>query len=69
MTIGGEEVLTISQAAARLGLSRKTLWLQINRGALRATQVGSVWLVTAVELDRYARENKGKPGRKPKESA
>lgn len=65
MTTGGEELLTISQAAERLGLSRKTLWLQINRGTLHGQQIGHMWIVTASEVERYRRENKGRAGRKP----
>lgn len=65
MTTEGDELLTVSQAAERLGLSRKTVWLQINRGVLTASRLGSVWVVTAREVDRYARENKGKVGGKP----
>ncbi len=64
MTIGGEEMLTINQAAERLGLSRKTLWLQVNRDVLHAVQIGIMWVIAASELERYAHENKGKPGRK-----
>jgi excisionase family DNA binding protein len=67
MTTGGDELLTVSQAAERLGLSRKTVWLQINRGVLSAARLGSVWVITAREVDRYARENKGKVGGRPRE--
>ncbi len=66
MTTGGDQLLTLSQAAERLGLSRKTLWLQVDRGVLHATRIGSVWVVTESEMERYSREHKGKPGGKPK---
>ncbi len=59
-------MLTLSQAAERLGLSRKTLWLQVDRGVLHATRIGSVWLVTESEMERYARDHRGKPGGKLK---
>ncbi|MCA1668143.1 MAG: helix-turn-helix domain-containing protein [Thermomicrobia bacterium] len=61
-------MLTISQAAERLGLSRKTLWLQINRGSLHGQQIGKMWVVTAGEVERYRRENKGQSGRRPKQA-
>lgn len=67
MKIGDTEVLTISQAARRLGLDRTTLVRQAKKGKLRATLTGAVYLVTVEEVERYRRENLGKPGRKPTE--
>ena len=53
MEVGGETVFTISEAATRYGLSRKTLLTQIRRGVLAATKSGNVFLVTASEMERY----------------
>ena len=53
MEVGGETVFTISEAATRYGLSRKTLLTQIRRGVLVATKSGNVFLVTASEMERY----------------
>jgi excisionase family DNA binding protein len=61
----GDEVLTLSQAAERLGLQRGTLVRQARRGRLHATLAGSVYLVTAREVERYRAEVAGKPGPKP----
>lgn len=54
------EVLTFSQAAESLGLATVTLRVQTQRGKLKATKVGSVWLVTKDEVERYRREHLGK---------
>lgn len=67
MKIGDTEVLTISQAAQRLGLDRTTLVRQAKKGKLRATMTGAFYLVTVEEVERYRRENLGKPGRKPRD--
>ncbi len=53
MQIGDEEVLTLKQAGERIGVSPKTLHLQITKGVLAATLMGKTWLVTASELARY----------------
>jgi excisionase family DNA binding protein len=57
-------MLTLAQAAARLGLSPSTLRNQIHAGHLRGRLVGKTWTVSERELDRYERESLGKPGRR-----
>lgn len=57
-------MLTLKQASARIGVAISTLRMQAKRGVLRATLMGTTYVVAASEVDRYARENKGKPGRK-----
>ncbi len=69
MQVGDEEVLTLKQAAVRLGLSPTTLRLQVYRGSLKATRIGTTYAVTASEVERYRREHKGKVGPKPKDGA
>lgn len=63
MNIGGVKVLTLKEAEERIGVSHVTLQKQAQKGALHAVLVGMQWLVTVEEIDRYAREHKGKPGR------
>lgn len=46
-------MLTLKQAAARLGLSPETLRLQVRAGKMRATLAGKTYLVTASEVRRY----------------
>lgn len=64
-----DATLTLAEAAARLGLARRTLVAQAQNGTLRAirteTPRGPVWTVTVKEVERYQQESKGKPGRKP----
>jgi excisionase family DNA binding protein len=56
-------MLTLAQAAARLGLSPSTLRNQIAKGRLHGRLVGKTWTVTERELSRYAAESQGKVGR------
>ena len=58
MQIGDEEVLTIPQAATRLGVTPDTLRQQVKRGLLTATRAGGVYLVTASEVARYDEQRK-----------
>ena len=55
-------VLTLSEAAAQLGIQAATLRRQIHRKKLRARKrrLGGyeVWVVSEAEVERYARENK-----------
>jgi len=62
MKIGDEEVLTISQAAERIGVSINTLYSQIARERIRATKFGRQWMLTAVEVRRYIEEIQGRQG-------
>lgn len=61
----GDEMLTLAQAAERLGLSPGTLRLQAKKGVLRAVLMGHTYVVRLSEVERYAREHKGKVGPKP----
>ena len=62
MKLGEHEVLTLSQAADRLGVSRKTLVAQAKKGVLRATLTGNVYLLTGTEIERYRDQHLGKHG-------
>ncbi len=62
MKIGDEEVLTIKQAAERIGIHVNTLYSQIQRGKIQATRFGHQWMLTAAEVRRYIDEVKGKHG-------
>lgn len=54
-------VLTLAEAADRLGVHADTLRRQVHRGKLRAKKrrLGGyeVWVVTEAEVERYQREN------------
>jgi len=58
MQIGDEEVLTLKQAAERIGVSHKTLQLQAKNGVLKARLMGNTYLVTAPDLAAYDERRK-----------
>ena len=52
-------MMTLRQAAERLGLSVDTLRWQIHNGKLKASKLGPrMWVVSEREVQRYARENR-----------
>lgn len=55
--------LTVTEAAASLGLARSTLLHQITNGAIKATRVGPIWTITEREVEHYRATSKGRPGR------
>ena len=57
-------LLTLAEAAERLGVRPKTLAQQIRAGRLRGAKVGHIWTVTPAEVERYRRDSLGNPGRK-----
>jgi excisionase family DNA binding protein len=59
------DLLTITQAAARLKTTRQNIYAAIERDRLPATRVGSVLLVNRVALDAYGKSRK-RTGRPPK---
>lgn len=50
-------MLTLVEAANRLGLSPATLRWQVRNGKLRARKVGPIWTVSEREVERYRRES------------
>lgn len=60
------KLLTLAEAAVRLGLSPDTLRWQVRKGKLRATLVGKTYTVTEREVERYRAESLGKAGRPAK---
>ncbi len=68
-----DQELSIAEAAASLGVTARALRKSVIRGTL-ATQIkqtprGPARRVDAAEVERYRRENLGKPGRKSKQPA
>lgn len=49
----GSLAVDMKQAASMLGVSVKTIRREINRGKLRALQVGRVWRVRVAEIEAY----------------
>jgi excisionase family DNA binding protein len=60
-----QELLTVSQAAARLKVTRQNIHDAIARGRLKASRVGSVMLITRASLDSYSKSRQ-RTGRPPK---
>ena len=55
--------MTLTEAAAILGVTPDTLRQQIHAGALRARKVGRDWTVTPAEVRKYADRHR-RPGPK-----
>lgn len=55
--------VTVTEAAAALGLKPSTIRAQIKNGAIKATRIGPIWTITPREVERYRATSKGKPGR------
>lgn len=53
--MSSEELLTLRQAAARVGLTDSALRHAIRRGRLPAVKLGRDWLVRPSDLDAYRR--------------
>lgn len=53
-------MLTLTEAAALLGVAASTLRHQIQRGKLRGRLVGKTWTVSRREVERYRVESLGK---------
>lgn len=56
-------MLTLSEAAASLGVAASSLRWQIRNGRLAARKVGPMWVVEQAEVERYRRESRGHRGR------
>ena len=57
------KILTLAEAAERLGISHSTLRNQVRSGRLNATLIGKTWTVTEREVERYRAESLGRAGR------
>lgn len=55
--------MTVTEAAASLGLSPRTVRQAIGNGVMRARRVGPLWTVTPAEVERYRAEHLGRRGR------
>lgn len=53
-----ETVLTVAEAAKRMGFSEHTVRAYIDRELIRARKLGPIWLIKASECDRYLRERR-----------
>lgn len=53
-------MMTVPEAAKALGLAPSTIRHQIKNGKIAARKISRDWYLTAEEVERYARESKGK---------
>ena len=51
-------MLTLTEAAERLGVTAATLRQQIANGRLKGRKIGTVWTVSEREVERYRRESR-----------
>jgi excisionase family DNA binding protein len=58
------DLLTVTQAAARLKVTRQNMHAAIERGRLKAVRVGAVLLVDRAAVDAYGKSRK-RTGRPP----
>lgn len=58
-----DEVRTLAEAAAALGVSATTLRHQAAAGRFRARLIAKTWITTDEEIERYRREHLGNIGR------
>lgn len=65
MTAPAHDLVTLRGAAESLGVAPDTLRAQVHRKRLDAFKVGRDWVLRRVEVDRYAQESLGRPGRRP----
>jgi excisionase family DNA binding protein len=56
-------MLTLTQAAEALGVTTATLRQQIHARQLKATKMGSMWIVDEIDLATYRVQNHGRVGR------
>lgn len=58
MKMGDDEMLTIKQAAERIGVAPGTLSIQARTGRLKATLLGHTYVVRASDLAEYDEQRK-----------
>ncbi len=54
--------MTLTEAAALLGITPDTLRQGIKAGRVHARKVGPIWTVTPKEVERYRAVHLGRPG-------
>jgi excisionase family DNA binding protein len=62
-------MLTLTEAAAELGISAATLRHQVQLGRMTARLFGKTYVITDQELERYRATSLGRPGRPSHRSA
>ncbi len=55
-----EKILSLAEAATRLGVATQTLRIQAKTGRLRATKVGPIWTTTEEAVEEYRERSLGR---------
>jgi excisionase family DNA binding protein len=55
-----ENLMTVTEAAKYLGLSRRTIYRLIDRGVFNPGQIGHMLVIEKNEVDAYAADVEGK---------
>ena len=53
------KLLSMQEAAERLGVNRSTVWRWVQRGDLVGSKVGGTWLIRESSVNKKSRERKG----------
>lgn len=61
--------LTLTEAAARLGVHYMTAYKYVRTGRLAATKAGQEWMVLPADVAAFEREQRGPAGRRPRRRA
>jgi excisionase family DNA binding protein len=59
-------MLTITDAAARLGIDPSRVRLLVRQGRIPASRFGRAWMIAEADLLAYQPRPQGKPGHRPK---
>jgi excisionase family DNA binding protein len=59
-------MLTVKEAANRLGVSHSRVGALVRQGRIKATKVGPMWLIAESEVAGFVPRASGKPGHAPK---
>ena len=59
-------MLTITDAAARLGIDPSRVRLLVRQGRIPARRFGRAWVISESDLNTYQPRPQGKPGHRPK---
>lgn len=63
-----DEILSLADAAKRLGVAHQTLRIQAKLGRLRAAKIGSMWTTTESAVEEYRERSLGRfAGRRKEE--
>jgi len=66
-TVDTKNLLTSTEVAEMLGISKDSVKKYCQNGAIEALKLGRSWFIEKSEAKRYQKENLGRQGRPPKD--